>query len=440
VNTTSNLLNGGYFQDDLAYKYIPVNTLFGAALISQTTLQEFSQDAWGNVKIPWLEYLDESTTDKDGWVQAPRNMTSDHYSSLIGLSLSQITKDVNTSTSFDVETSYWTLDCPFLGTPSQNDTYSQYTYADQEGAMSAGSTSLYLSSPTCRTSTLQLRGLDYGMAPRSFTYLDDDHEWSDAAWIAANCTIETSYVEVAIDCTGRTCTAVKIRRSRSWHPSAHWTNLDTNNQTSFKEFAGNFVDALKAAGRQISTPYQGFILDPYNAFNTSSVSVSTVSNQMFAIRLGQLLNTFWMAMLAPTATPKGLGNSNLTGDLVDLQADRGISAATFIRSELVLKCDNLWLAILFISATTAICLSICGMIATICRSGPEPGLNVSYLMKDSPFVDSPSVSSTLDVGDRVRACKNVFVKHGDVRCEEDVGYIAIGSHGVSNLRSRRSYR
>ncbi len=45
--------------------------------------QQAPEDPWGNVKIPYLEKLDVSTADRDGWVPVPTSGVP--YSSLLGL-------------------------------------------------------------------------------------------------------------------------------------------------------------------------------------------------------------------------------------------------------------------------------------------------------------------------------------------------------------------
>lgn len=109
----------------------------------------------------------------------------------------------------------------------------------------------------------------------------------------------------------------------------------------------------------------------------------------------------------------------------------------------ILTCDSAWLAMLIISSGIVVIIGICGVFATIRRSGPELALNISSMIKDSPFVADSYGDSTFDAGERARRCKDMVVRYGDVRSDEDIGYIAIGtksgSTGPAKLKSRRLY-
>lgn len=278
------------------------------------------------------------------------------------------------------------------------------------------------------------------MQPLVFTYTDQNNHHDDE--VLALCTIQTSYVEVSVRCLAQSCVVARIRRSQSSHPPSSWTPLDTASTSSFGWFATHFVGALKDGHQGAVTPYQSFILDPLDAFNSSlqRPPVSTVPKAIFSIRLSQLFNTYWIALLAPTAIAKGLNNANLTVDTSIVEGtEQQSTEATITHLVYVVKCDNLWLTVLLISTGVTTLIGIFGIVATMCRRGPELGLNISAMIKDSPFVDSPAISSTLDASDRTRMCKNLVVKYGDVACEDEFGHVAIGNLGVSDFGSRRLY-
>lgn len=111
-------MEGTYEGADTASQFVPANALFGAALVgasSGASSSLSSIDAWGNTKIPWIEFLDPSTEDADGWYSVPQLNSSDDFTSLIGISLSLISDATNLTTSFNIEASYWTLSCPVYG-------------------------------------------------------------------------------------------------------------------------------------------------------------------------------------------------------------------------------------------------------------------------------------------------------------------------------------
>lgn len=198
----------------------------------------------------------------------------------------------------------------------------------------------------------------------------------------------------------------------------------------------------------IATPYQKFIIDPLEAFNITDDTpplTAAVSNTTFALRLSQLLNTYWMAMLAPTAIPKGLLNSNLTADVARWTAEHLDNITITVnaietRDVLVLECQTVWFVVLLASSAITILIGLCGLIASLCRLGPDIRFNISSLVKDSPFVDQKIIASTISSTDRSILMKDWYAKSGDVAAEDKVGYIAIGSGNVADLQRGRLYR
>ncbi|KAH0370068.1 hypothetical protein KCU65_g2794, partial [Aureobasidium melanogenum] len=452
VNTSSLVLGGYYAGADTASQFVPVDALFGAALVgasSGSSSSTESIDTWGNTKIPWIENLDPSTKDTDGWYPIPQLNSSDDFTSLIGIPLSMVSDASNLTTSFNIETSYWTLSCPVYG--NLTDPYATGAYdaaADanllaemkefQGSNVTRGAGNLLLSSVNMHNYS-EPWDSPVNTRLRHITYMDNNN--GPARWVAANCTIRTSYVEVSIICSTGSCNAAQIRESRTPCAPESWTSFDSAG-TAFPWFNTHFMDALGAGHPLVATPYQKFIINPDDPFNVSYAMppITVVSNSTFALRLGQLLNTYWMAMLAPTAVPKGLRNSNLTADTAEIGTILPKTAATETRDAQVLKCSTVWFVVLLLSSGVTAFIGLCGLVAAICRRGPDIAFNVSSLVRDSPFFDQTSVTTTLDGTDRSRLIKNWYAKYGDIAPEDEVGYIAIGSGNVADLQTGRLYR
>lgn len=260
-------------------------------------------------------------------------------------------------------------------------------------------------------------------------------------WVAANCTIKTTYVEVSMNCNTGSCTTTGIRRSREPCSPEGWTQFDSVG-TAFDGFSRHFVDALVAGHPDVATPYQIFIINPDDLFDASYAMppITVMSNSTFALRLGQLFNTYWMAMLAPTAVPEGLRNSNLAAETADIGTLLTNTAATETREALVLECNVVWFVVLLLSSGITAFIGLCGLVAAMCRRGPDIAFNISSLIRDSPFFDQSSVATTLGGTDRSRLMKDWYAKYGDVAPEDGVGYIAIGSRNVAGLQAGRLYR
>lgn len=145
-------------------------------------------------------------------------------------------------------------------------------------------------------------------------------------------------------------------------------------------------------------------------------------------------------MLAPTAVPKGLRNSNLTADTVDIDGLSTTTTATETKDTSVLECNLFWFVVLLLSSAMAAFIGLCGLAAAMCRRGPDIAFTISALVKDSPFFDQTSVATTLSSTERSKLMKDRYAKYGDVTPEDEVGYIAIGSGNVADLQSGRLYR
>ncbi|KAG9948327.1 hypothetical protein KCU85_g5102, partial [Aureobasidium melanogenum] len=210
-----------YIGGDTASDFVPVNALFGAALVGASSGASSSVDAWGNMKIPWIENLDPSMADAEGWHLIPQLNSSDEYTSLIGLPLSMVSDASDFTTSFNIETSYWTLSCPVfedLGDGQNATGYDPAAEAKLEADMekfedpygvslynTTAAQNLYLYSVSMYNHS-EPRDSPTNRRLRHITYMDNNND--PAHWVAANCTIKTTYVEVSAFCSTGRCTAV----------------------------------------------------------------------------------------------------------------------------------------------------------------------------------------------------------------------------------------
>lgn len=236
ANTNAKILTYGYGSDDTDSMFTPTNVLFGAAMLGITSSSSHYVDSWNNLKVPWIEYLDPSTADVDGWYPVPKLLqlnSSDDFTSLIGIPLSTISSASNLTTSFNIETSYWTLSCPVfedLGDDLDVDALNRteapsYAYPplgnatdDQPKNLLLFSVNTYNSSeprdPTANTRLRRITYVDYNNGPA--------YNVGPGSLVTANCTIKTSYVEVSASCLSGSCTAVRIRNSHKPHAPESW--------------------------------------------------------------------------------------------------------------------------------------------------------------------------------------------------------------------------
>ncbi|KAG9656730.1 hypothetical protein KCU64_g5671, partial [Aureobasidium melanogenum] len=287
VNTSSEILDlddptYAISNPDIASRNVPINALFSAALVGASSGSSASQgsiDTWGNTKIPWIESLDPSLADAEGWYSIPQLNSSDDFTSLIGVPFSIVPDATNLTTSFKIETSYWTLSCPVFDNLGNGNNATGYYDAAAEEKLEArkkqfedpSETSLYdanITSPNLYLYSVDTRNYSQSWDSeankrlRHITYMENNNR--QYQWVAANCTIKTTYVEVSINCSTGSCTAVEMRKSRKPNAPDSWTQFDSV-AFAWKWFSQNLVNAF-VADLGGATPYQGFIINPNDPF------------------------------------------------------------------------------------------------------------------------------------------------------------------------------
>jgi hypothetical protein len=90
-------------------KFADAGALYTAALLAPLTTKTGPIDPWGNVKIPRLEYINVTATDKEGWRRVPSKMNPESFSSLVGLPIVGLPEFEKSN--FTLESTYLTVDC-----------------------------------------------------------------------------------------------------------------------------------------------------------------------------------------------------------------------------------------------------------------------------------------------------------------------------------------
>ena len=402
-----------YGSGDIASLFTQPDALFAASLSSPVSTKASAVDTWGNVKIPMLETMNSSTVDNDGWMST--NVDNMTYASLIGLPISPLPADAKIN--FYVETAYWYLTCSSLRliedlTPC----YGRFEegYYPNSTAINGSVHGMELYSEQRDPSPLMISTGDY-------RHLDYCGWNADYTCTGAKCTMAMSYVEITVEFYKQACSVYHIRRSRIRHPSTSWTQLDYETDGCLW-FAVPLVSSLGTLHDAVVTPFQGCLMQPSDPFNTSSiVPVRDLKPGVFAIRLSQILNTFWFSMLGANSIQSGVNNHNLNATATSLGAGIQLTPTVSQQLDRVISCDNGWLTVLFLAVLALIALNILGITATILSTGPELGFCVSSMAKDSDYIKIPSGGSTLGAAARARLLKDMRLKYGGVAIDNGVG-------------------
>ncbi|KAF2003067.1 hypothetical protein P154DRAFT_561548 [Amniculicola lignicola CBS 123094] len=450
-------------------------SLFAAALGSTKDTQEGSMDSWGNLKIPMIERI-SSLQDLAGWHSIDHS-SNISYSSLLGIPISTVSSDYNTT--FNLETWYWTLDCPRLV---------QFTDESDESPVLPGEESIsnssllarkdYSSHGTKREDRVEYvvgsshawaltavnfktfkYETDSNIKNRMFYYRgQDDDRGGSSNGTRAECQMSTTYVEVEAKCLAKRCSVDRMRLSKQPHPpKEHAMGIDPSNTF----FAMDLHDAMNPNTFRLPTPFQRYFVEPYAAYTrlNASLDLYKLPKREFSLKMAQLMNTYWQGSISlgeitsgippddqvlrnerfmtelrskPQETP-GIPSDHNTTFLV--QPPNPIAVPTYesinateSQTFPVLKCQRSWLAALFVATSAMFLSGVFGLVLECTRKAPDFALNLSSLTRDNPYIRLPPGGSTLDSIDRTRLLRNVRIRLGDVKPDDPVGYVAIASY------------
>ena len=442
-----------------------INNLFNAALVGPATTKVSPRDLWGNVKIPFIEALEETVSaDNDGWfkVHTDPNMNTS-FASLLGVPMTGLNDKDAVKMSMKLQTLYLVLDCK--GIPENwHGSWQPRGVFRSSGANS--SSTAEMGWDDAYDETIARKGRMYGperKTPFQFYY---GSSWWDATNGNLQCQINTTYVEVEIFCpSGTTCAASKIRRSRLNHPQSAMTQFDFafgSGAPNWTTFASYFMAAL-SGGRVFAPSMLDLYLiapeDPLLALQTANttnadgtevfVDYTPAMNRAYSLNLGQLFNAYWTCMNGFYALSGGLTNVTSYNDdnttfaglainpskqMTERFKTRAWSTVGKKHTErIVIRARKGWAAVLgFVSSLLILASLVPAVFRTFLTNGPDIMMNMSSLvMRDSPYVALPSTGSFLEASERARILKDVKIRFGDTKSASEVGRLAVGSVGDS---------
>ncbi|KAH8155617.1 uncharacterized protein LAJ45_00627 [Morchella importuna] len=431
-------------------------------------------DIWGNVKIPKLESLNQSTSDIDSWVQVPKNQNIS-YVSLIGVPMAGTELIRQTFSKFTIQYTYFNWDC----TKPDNRTISDPWFA--EIGINVNKTlnfnvQPYRSSMFVRMPTVRRKlGLVY-LDPARFLYVSRINEGDSVDYPGIS--------NLWRWLTTSNCSVTRLRPyvTIAQRPATH-TALDGTDDSVITGFSDTNRQPNVVRYTILATATERFIQDPDTVTRISNhdfelatasdgllTNISSLSKETFQTRFGLAFNSYYTGTLAPSyiaGTPLSFDellafdssdsayltpdeprryNHTLTGPM----AMRLPGNHTFIARETSTKfvfqekkyvCDKMWLWILV--ATTAV-LIIAAHLGTYlkCMSvAPDILGSVSSLTRDNPYIPLPGGGCILEGAERTRLLAGLEVRVVDVRPNEEVGHIALSSlkDGVKPLVKGRLY-
>jgi len=427
-----------------------ITSMFVAAVLGPSDIKTGTTDLWGNVKIPYQSSLGPTT---GGWV-SPND--SAVYSSLTGIPIAALQVG---STDFTMESSYMELSCGNMGVMSSFNGLQPFdqdadnvTYSSSNGTYHGYNTSNTTFSSNTSTATWSL-GMETFISPEFNKSLSTNSsskhcQPGDHSYIASPCyfrglvdsqpgtllfqsldlpfdpnsgppTIHTAYcqvqqiyVESNITCdrssTTRDCRVVAQRNSERTHAPSVLTPL------SFPEI----FDAISLGlPRSFGATDSGSRSDNsvFYLANTSTqfivnadgpASFTNVPDEVFAQRLGQLLNTYYT--LSQTNTLMTEGSPSIIHDNIS-------TLGTIATSEEVYSVSWAWFSFLFIATMLMLLAAIASLILDRLTLNPEILGYASSTVRDSKYVSLPSQSGPMDGLELTKKNRNFLLKMGAIQ-------------------------
>ncbi|EME77593.1 uncharacterized protein MYCFIDRAFT_89062 [Pseudocercospora fijiensis CIRAD86] len=492
----------------------PINSAFTTALFSPATSKNGSQDLFGGLQIPLLEVLKEhQKADSAGWYRTGQlvelnatskalaeledflNVPNDAdvngnantlvYASLTGIpflrgipvippgpgaanrsatenttmSLSTLQERlfgaqsgevVNTESQFNIETSYFYLDCKTSqdGKTSDASDFPQGINKEQGIVSNGHQFSLQYDTNHTLNST----------APQIIQLTSwSGHSGGSGDITKASCGLSTTYVEANIYCSsGNNCSVQAVRASLLDHPSSSLSQLDgitppfNDSSLSVRQsipqlFFSGFIAATGNTTQNPTglSPIECYFVHPENpyqcSFDNTPYALHDLGNELFSHRLTQLLNTYWMDNVAQYSVTGNFTLNNIYED--SLHAT--VPGQTRIETE-VLRCYTTLMEILVAISILLFFLGLATAYLDATRRGPDILEDFVSVLRHSPYMHVEAGSSMEDGCEKAHRLRNTLVRLGDVRPDDPFGFVAIGTPSekqpVRVLQHERQYR
>lgn len=317
-----------------------MSAIYQASLLAPENIQSSSNDLWGNVKIPTMEYLAGYDPVERSWVPVNHSHRIS-YSSLTGLMVAGLSPERKTK--FRMQSSYFLIGCQEGQVFKTNDrSLSDERYGGLVDWIR----------PTGFRSNMSA-GFGGGVPPNSnqtrWNSFFVDTNWqfgtgkmSDARAsvinllyvsigdgigpIAAfNCSILTTRVESAIICTGKSCHVDRMRHSVLDTRPPNLTPFNSDTISFIHNFLRYFPWAAGITHAGFISPTDLYLAGSDQPFapNQNISTLAGVSAAQISRRLTTLVNTVWQASLATTSVA-----TDMPANLTAVQAgDAGFTAA-----------------------------------------------------------------------------------------------------------------
>ncbi|KAF9690566.1 hypothetical protein EKO04_011507 [Ascochyta lentis] len=442
----------------------------------QAAAVQASMDSWGNVRIPHLEYAaGYDPSNPHEWVSIPWTDAVQNYSSLMGARFEGVNRVITGNTTFNMTSSYQTLDCsPWINlseaqTPEWTLSTVKQNYTDlvQLGTISGNSTKKYDRTFPRPYWVASSAGTAYNRTypghPRLFFgsgFPSDDVEPKQVMSVTS-CASATTYVDVQVTCISKglgtklNCGVDAMRKMHTPPESEEhnllesWRVREETGVNVFPQvpnwFLNGFMDVIddNQGGSSTSSVVEWYLQDPSTAFGSAAYTrllfadLKDVDIKTVEKRLSLLYNTLWQ-----------LGWTYQTVNSGNWTRDEGIDNLSNVTSfivkplEPVYELDIPWLVVYFVSVGVMfLAAAVSLFLHAKCTAPPILGY-VSSLIRDSVFFGDGGIQGNSMEGGATKARRlaTMEVKIADVWSEESVGRVAFApAQGRGVVKKERWY-
>lgn len=331
-------------------RFADAGALYSAALLAPLETKIGPRDPWNNVKIPNIDYINDTHADTEGWITVPAIQQPETYSALVGLPIVGLPQTRRSN--FTIESTYLTVECGrFNQTPypglnnSTNMSKTNFAKLDElvpgqvwknkslnnpfepaEGRSSSFFIDTNLGSPWDTEDPMYetlIGRLDaffgnYNKTRLSNKQAQEAREISFTSVYAtsidsnvfglnmARCNLAQNHVEAMVECTGKECVTKKVRKSLSDSRPSTYTAFEHG--VIMAGFAQQFPLAVAySAG---SSPTERYLANS-SAFpfvqqaghvtqDIMYTNLSLVDPELFSRRLSSAINTYYQLTIQPT--------------------------------------------------------------------------------------------------------------------------------------------
>ncbi|OAX81121.1 hypothetical protein ACJ72_04542 [Emergomyces africanus] len=458
----------------LAFVGPQLNGLYITSLMAPPDTKSSPTDIWGNLKVPLMSHLASNhTANETGWYNFDAFAEDIAYSSLIGIPIGGLPWNGNTT--FTMESSYFDNDCFTLSAAphvpiTENSTappgtdLSMTTSKEAPRLLQIPNNTFYGQTDTQSSfkfgidSSVDWRPgyltklWDEGMSSfipnvtnNEKTFFDKKQTFLFESRLpgfpgiknpatVAYCNIRRLYVESAVHCIGNSsatnkpqCAVTATRATRKQHPPTDITPF------LFRPVLDKFTSLL-ATSQGLNETSRYSLMEKY-LNNTDApllvpevgLSLYTLDKIVFSQRLTQVLNTYYMASLFPSAMVGGL-DTKLPEYTIRMYTEdpfkrRVMGTVTSLEYHLYAT-NPAWLTVFLITSAIMLFAAIASSLLAFFTHIPDVLGYASSLTRDSVHFSHSAEGSVLDGLVRSRRLKDKRVRLGDVQSTERVGLLA----------------